>query len=271
MNSNDLLRDRALLKITHQMTLNEIFDLCDQDQNFRDACSLSEYFWKQTMHRHFGGIVITQRGDLIGGERWEEFVQGVAMGIVYRYGLDLSDFEGTQEDILMMPYASTWDPDQIRPVDIIGQLPLPDTKGYAYALRVNENTVVHHKDKSEFFVHPNREEAFKLCLADVCDTIAHTVYSSGTIVRTDNRGNFRELIVTHDQHVEQLEDDEIEGEVISEVNAAQLYEDLLSYREPSGKLHHVFEIIGNPAIRMIGSPVRKVRIEFNVDIVPIVF
>lgn len=186
MNSNDSLRDRALLANTaHMNSLEEIFRACDQNQTFRDSCSMSENFWKETLKRFFGPTLVDQRGDLVGGDVWEEFASNLATGVVYKYSI-WEDTETGNIKLPLRPYYNSYEADDDIDADLMryvleipAQIPSSESFGYVYTMYFLEN--MHEKQFSDFIMDVDPKEAFELCLRMTCEKITNVANTEQTV------------------------------------------------------------------------------------------
>lgn len=172
MRPDDTLRGRALLANTeHINSLGEVLRACNQNQIFRDTCSDSEYFWKETLYRFVDDLVVEQRGDLVGGRAWEEFASNLATGVIYTYSV----WENNQTGVVKLPlrplYDSYEEDDRMVEyhLEIPGQIPSPESFGYVYTIHYRMGSS--SKGFAEFVMHVDPLKAFESCLRMTCEKI----------------------------------------------------------------------------------------------------
>uniref|UniRef100_A0A6C0CH02 Uncharacterized protein n=1 Tax=viral metagenome TaxID=1070528 RepID=A0A6C0CH02_9ZZZZ len=147
------LKDAALLKATENLsTLRDVFRWCEGSQKYRDSCSTAPEFWKQTIVKCLGNVIVLQRGDIEESEEWYDFARLLATGVEYKYCItedDATNVWTTQPE----PYAAI---DEIEAnhtfyeIRIPAMLPASGTFGY-FVLVYYEPPF---DDYKTFFLHP---------------------------------------------------------------------------------------------------------------------
>jgi hypothetical protein len=149
------LKDAALLKATEGLfTLRDVFQFCERSQSYRDTCSTAPEFWKKTIEKCLGNIVVLQRGDIEESGKWYDFARLLITGVEYSYCLiqdDNGDFE-TQ----VQPYSAV---DEIEAdhtfheIRIRASLPEAGTQGFL--IRVYSEPPFEYEGIT-FFVHSDQ-------------------------------------------------------------------------------------------------------------------
>ncbi len=154
------LREVSLLKATENLnTLIDLLDFCNQNTVFLNSCENSENFWKRSLIRIMGNIIVLQRGDLNGGSDWYNFIKLLSIGIVFKYSLR---HNATQDiwDITPEPhYNHLNDEDEYVHGDEIHrysfEIPavLPNVGVQGYFVRLLMDECRHVDEENVFFVH----------------------------------------------------------------------------------------------------------------------
>ena len=154
-------RDIALIETTRDIsTLGELLEYCQSI----DVCKSSVEFWRESLTRLFGNIIVLQRGDLQTAEEWHEFAQRLAEGVTYKYTLE----EGTDGTWGETPHPYYLiHPDQDRedyyydPFEIPGMVPNEGVRGYYVRLVVDGD---YYQEERSFFVHEDQTIAKRYAL-----------------------------------------------------------------------------------------------------------
>ena len=150
------MNEDELFEQTKDMSLLEILQLCGEKSIAHarvNPCFDFPNFWKETIERLYGNIIILQRGDLTTGREWHNFAGHLAGGITYKYGITHDEANGWEHK--PKPFVSvdqdgpyTWTHDFYIPA----ALPRAGTRGLF--IRLFMDGVISIEDGS-FFVHPN--------------------------------------------------------------------------------------------------------------------
>lgn len=164
------LQELSLLRATEEVkTLGEILDFCDANPRFEAIYSRSVVFWKKTLTRILGDVMVLQRGDLESGQQWYDFAKLLDEGVSYRYCLleEEDGFHRTPTPFWRVdnPYDHGTGIER-HPFDIPAVLPVRGTRGYfvfldMYGYRNHQVT--------NFFLHGDDDEAFRLSLRYAAD------------------------------------------------------------------------------------------------------
>lgn len=155
-------RDIALIETTRDIpTLGELLEYCQQI----DVCTSSLEFWRESLTRLFGNIIVLQRGDLQTAEEWHEFAQRLAEGVTYKYSLRHDSYEDIWDE-QPFPHLSIQQAGDIEAkqdvyrliFEIPGSLPQEGTKGYFVELMIQGDI---ERVERAFFVHSDQRKALE--------------------------------------------------------------------------------------------------------------
>jgi hypothetical protein len=149
------LKDAALLKATENLNnLQEVFQFCERNPTHQDSCSTSPEFWKGTIERIFGNIIVLQRGDLTTGTDWYNFAKLLGTGVEYKYCVDSIAGGGISNQPEPFALVDWGDGDpRIFPFRIPAMLPEAGTSGFFTRFSLAEPF---RKQKTSFYLHPNQ-------------------------------------------------------------------------------------------------------------------
>ena len=171
------LRTQALLVQTKDMKLPEILRMCETGIAVRevggelepipglsDACIADDDFWKVTLERFYGNILIIQRPDIDEGE-WMSLAKAISIGRTYVYECRIVQDENVivPQSLARMLYG-----EDMRETDIelrVSGYPLLEGMTYTVVYILDEDT---GNPISQFF--PNREDALTWMLDYVMRT-----------------------------------------------------------------------------------------------------
>jgi len=149
------LKDAALLKATEDLfTLRDVFQFCETSQRHKDTCSTSSEFWKKTIEKCLGNIVVLQRGDIETSGEWYDFARLLLTSVEYSYCL-IQDFNGVW-DTQVQPYAAV---DEIEAdhtfyeIRIRASLPEAGTQGFLARIYLEPP---YEYEGITFFIHPDQ-------------------------------------------------------------------------------------------------------------------
>lgn len=160
------LRDLALLKSTQRIrTLEEIFRFCESRDDLKINCEFSEFFWKKTIIRIFGNIMVFQRGDLSESENWYDFASLLRQGITYKYALRENIDNGTYA-LAPIPFYSNYsdkpdDDEYLIKFDIPASVPNAGVSGFLAHLVIDGDK---YEEITNFFVDGDQNIARNLAV-----------------------------------------------------------------------------------------------------------
>ena len=147
-------QDEALIETTRDVeSLGELLDYCDSLK----VCNASAEFWKASLSRLFGNIMILQRGDLETAEEWYQFALLLLEGKNYKYSLgnDGGVYEEVPKPIYAQPKHSDSDV-YYESFDIPAMVPTEGTRGYLARVMINGG---YFEELTTFFVHSDLKKA----------------------------------------------------------------------------------------------------------------
>lgn len=153
-------RDIALIETTRDIpTLGELLEYCQEI----DVCTSSVEFWRESLTRLFGNIIVLQRGDLQTAEEWHEFAQRLAEGVTYKYSLRHDSYNDIWDETplphLRVEKTGEADEDIHRLIfEIPGSLPQEGTRGYFVELMIQGDI---ERVERAFFVHSDQRKALE--------------------------------------------------------------------------------------------------------------
>ena len=150
-------QDEALIETTRDIeSLGELLDYCS-DIN---VCRVSAEFWKASLTRLFGNILVLQRGDLETAEEWHEFALNLVEGRSYKYCLrnDVAEetWEETPRPLHSLP-KKAYDEIIDELFDIPAVVPAEGTRGYF--VRLYFDATIFSEEITSFFCHSNLKVA----------------------------------------------------------------------------------------------------------------
>lgn len=173
------LQEIALLKNTENInSLRDLLSFCSRNQRFQNACIQSENFWKESLARIMGNIIVAQRGDLKGEKIWYEFVQSLAMGITFKYRMR---YDALNDDWTKKPESWYLDLNNIEeddiyyyPIEVPGIIPTPGSKGYFVNFSLENDAI--NRNENNFFLHEDEDKAFENAIKFVGESYHHMIF-----------------------------------------------------------------------------------------------
>uniref|UniRef100_A0A6C0CJ49 Uncharacterized protein n=1 Tax=viral metagenome TaxID=1070528 RepID=A0A6C0CJ49_9ZZZZ len=157
-----------LRRKTANMKLPQILSLCGEITTSRtNPCFNFPDFWRDTITRLYGNIVVLQRGDLTTGREWHNFAGYMATGISYKYRIlhRANGWENVAKPFV--PLEQIDEDSWAHQFDIPGALPKKGTKGFFVRLYLDGSAG--SIDEGTFFINPNPKVALDLAKRYVGD------------------------------------------------------------------------------------------------------
>lgn len=239
-------QDEALIETTRDIdSLGELLDYCAS----LDVCNASAEFWKASLARLFGNILVLQRGDLETAEEWHEFAQLLLEGRNYKYSLGSEG--GTYDEVPKSIYAQPKDDTSdvyYETFDVPAMVPAEGTQGYFAQLIVDLDI---YEERNSFFCHPNLKKAKERALKWLAEN-AHQIILKHSHGRLDRAGKPTARITTEYQLFDQVP--------YAAVPPAEQFVEALLQNE---KIIWSVETSGRAAV--------KTRLELQPNVAPITF